>query len=97
MLFSIMSIFAVCSLIGSFVSGPNPDDELVGFVVAICSVVIALNNKHYGGWCACLDRPPIDPAWFVVGVWLVSDKGCSFDVAVSLHFYKRIHILFRRF
>ena len=31
---------------------------------------------------ACPDRPPIGPAW-VVGLWLVGDKGCSLDVAIT--------------
>ena len=64
--------------IGSLVLGPNPV-EFVGFVV---------NNKHYGVWCAFLDRPPINPAWFIVGVWLVRDKGCSFDEAGPFRFLR---------
>ena len=28
----------------------------------------------------CLDRPPINPAW-VVGLWLVRDKGSYFDAS----------------
>ena len=66
------------SPISSLVLGPNLDDKLVEFVVAICSVVIALNNKLP---TVCPDWPPIGPAWFVVGIWLVRDKGCSLDVA----------------